>query len=364
MARRNLARKKLGHAAFQFTDAERVQLAEARERLSRVGANLNEAVEFFLRHARPPREPVGFEELARLCALAKEDAGMGAHYLRQVRSVARIFARAGHGDRPAHEIVRQEVEGWLREYTRTPKTWNNYVGMLGSIFEWGRAEGYLSLNPCEGVARKRAAREEEVEFLTVGQCEALLARAAAERPGAVRRGADGQWIKYPLEDECFRDCVPMVVIGLFCGLRPDKELGRMTWREVKLESDLVIVTAGRAKSRRRRTVDLSANARAWLEWWLRASGFVDAGPPPERHVCPRNLKRRWKRLRMACGLFDEWPHDGMRHTFATYHYAAHQNEARLQVLMGHTSAQMLHDHYRGLATPAEAAAFWALAPPQ
>lgn len=52
----------------------------------------------------------------------------------------------------------------------------------------------------------------------------------------------------------------------------------------------------------------------------------------------------------------------MRHTFATFHYAQHQNEARLQVLMGHRNAQMLHEHYRGLATPQEAKAFWALMP--
>jgi integrase len=58
----------------------------------------------------------------------------------------------------------------------------------------------------------------------------------------------------------------------------------------------------------------------------------------------------------------EWPHNAMRHTFASMHYAAYENEAKLQVQMGHESAAMLHRNYRAIKTRTEAAAFWDLRP--
>lgn len=79
-------------------------------------------------------------------------------------------------------------------------------------------------------------------------------------------------------------------------------------------------------------------------------------------LIPKNFKKRWKRLRIAVGLFENWPHDGVRHTFATYHYALHKNEALLQAEMGHESAQMIHAHYKGLGLPKDARRFWALRP--
>lgn len=63
-----------------------------------------------------------------------------------------------------------------------------------------------------------------------------------------------------------------------------------------------------------------------------------------------------------CEAGDPWPHNALRHTYASMHYAFHENEARLQAQMGHESAAMLHRHYRALKTKAEAARFWALRP--
>lgn len=360
LQKRKGVKSHLGEVGMMMSDFDKLQFVEARNRLLAVGSNINEAVAFFLKHAKPARESIHWDALVELCVRGKEDQNCDRRYIAQMRSVARGFSNAGFGLAPVHGIVKQNVEGWLRANQWAPRTWNNYLTDLRTIFEWGRAEGYLTLNPCEGVPRKKLNHHEEIAFLTVKQCKALLDRAAALRPGTLKRDEGGQWIKYELADECFRDVVPMVVVGLFCGLRPEKELGRMTWDNVKIDSSLVVVTAGRAKSRRRRTVELSANALAWLEW-CRQGEVCDMGDGAK--VCPKNLKRRWKRLREACKLFDAWPHDALRHTFATYHYAAHQNEAKLQVLMGHRNAQMLHEHYRGLATPQEAAAFWGLMPP-
>lgn len=107
-----------------------------------------------------------------------------------------------------------------------------------------------------------------------------------------------------------------------------------------------------AKSRSRRAVDLSENARAWLALC----------PMREGKILPKNFTRKLRALRNAVKLFDSWPHDAMRHTFATMWLAQHGDERRLQLLMGHVSAELIYKHSRGQTTPAEARRFWDLRP--
>jgi integrase len=353
MARRKAALRASGASAFLLSDAERMEFVRARERLAEVGADISQAVDFFLLHAKPGGVVMTWEELVTRCLADKEEQGLRRRYLVQLRSVGLAFGRAGHALRWASEISARDIEAWLKEGARKPRTWNSYRTGLAVFFAWGMEAGAVPLNPAKAVKRRRLD-DEDIEFLTVGQCAALLNRAAEARAAVIRRDRRGAWLPVVLEEDDFRDCLAFVVIGLFCGLRPERELGVMRWEDVKLDSALVTVSAGRSKTRQRRTVDLSPNA---IEWLSCVPDELRSGK-----LCPRNLRKRWEALRRACGLFADWPHDGLRHTFATYHYAAHSNEAKLQALMGHRSGAMLHAHYRGLASPQDAAAFWALVP--
>lgn len=259
-----------------------------------------------------------------------------------------------------------DVERWLGANAWSAVTCNNYVADLRTIFGWAMERGYAGLNPCTGIKR-RTVEAEEIAFVGYDECERLFRRAEKAMPPRPRRDARTGWpLAMQSGNEDFRDFVPMLVLGFFCGLRPERELGEMRKEDIRLDNRLVVVTGGRAKGRRRRTVDLSENALAWLRLGL---PFLDG-----ETVMPRNFAKRWRRLRQECGFFTgrdpalcpkdriPWPHDGMRHTFATAHLAHHRNEAELQVLMGHSSADVIHAHYRGLMTPQEAARFWALRP--
>lgn len=332
MARRKAKLRESGHQAFSLTDAERVTFAALRDRLQQHGATMTEAVEFYLQHAKPVKEPVKLDELITRCRAAKLEEGLSDRYLKQMKSSTESFAKAGHGNRPAHEITSEDVLCWLRANQWEPKTWNNYRTDLRTLFQWGIDERYLAMNPCDAVPRKKIA-DGEIAFMAVDDVERLLQRASMVKPGALRR-----------------DCLAAAVLGLFCGLRPERELGQMTWDAVR--EDVVWVRGHTAKSRSRRVVDLSENARAWLALC----------PSREGKILPKNFTRKWKALRKAVGLFDEWPHDAMRHTFATMWLAQHGDEKRLQLLMGHVSAELIYKHYRGQTTPAEARRFWELRP--
>jgi len=347
-----------GHAAWSLSDEERIRFVAARERLSEVGATVEQAVDFFLRHSGPARKQVSWFILRSLFLEAKMEEGVSLRYQAQLKSVVKAFGLAGHDSKMVSEITARDIEGWLTVNGWAAKTWNNYRTDLRTAFSWGMENGYATINPAEAVPTKAADRTEDVKFLSTGECRALLQRAA-EVHGDL--GWDRRGLCDPLDEktEDHRLLVPMLVIGLFAGLRPVRELGQMRWVDVLEEEGLLVVSAGRAKTRERRTVDLEPNAVAWLRW-CRAQGM---GQRPETTILPPGFDRRWKRLRKACGVLETWPHDAMRHSFATMHLAHFRNEARLQLYMGHNSAKLIYSNYRGLVTPAEAGKFWSLMPP-
>jgi len=53
--------------------------------------------------------------------------------------------------------------------------------------------------------------------------------------------------------------------------------------------------------------------------------------------------------------------NGLRHAFCTYHFAAHANE-NLTAQQAGNSPAMIHSHYKGLATKAEAVKWFAVMP--
>lgn len=362
MARLRGELRAAGESLLMVPEAERAALMTARARVVAVGATVDEAVAFFLAHSgKRVREAVTWEVLRKRCVEAKREGGARARYVTQLGSVARSFGRAGHDALLATEITTAMIVKWLQANDWEPKTQNNYRTDLQTIFAWAMASGLATLNPATMVpmkSLKETLGDDEVEYLSAEQCAALFARASLLTEEVLPRDRRGRAALEWGAAEDHRLLVPVLVLGLFCGLRPEREIGLMTWAAIRLEEGLVVVSCGRSKTRQRRTIDLSPNAVAWLKWCQdQGMGKSDA-----ERVVPRNFIRRWARLREACGLLKSWPHDGLRHTFATMHIAEHRDESKLQLLMGHTSAAMIYQHYRGLTTPAEAARFWRLMP--
>jgi hypothetical protein len=52
----------------------------------------------------------------------------------------------------------------------------------------------------------------------------------------------------------------------------------------------------------------------------------------------------------------------LRHSFCSYHVAIHKDAARTAVILCHKSPAMLYQHYRGKATAADAARYFATVP--
>ncbi|GAA5139247.1 hypothetical protein GCM10023213_19620 [Prosthecobacter algae] len=344
------AAERHGTSLTHLTSAEITEVLLVRSKLKDAGATLTEAAEFFLKHG-VTKESISFGAMVQRFLNDKYEHST-PRYHRQLK-VSLGALKNELESRPANEIRGQDIERWLKRNKWAPKTWVNYLGDASALFSWGIKKGYLSLNPCAEVAKPKLG-DGEIGTLTVEQCELLL-RAAVKDP----------------------QVIGFVVLGLYAGLRP-AEIARLDWSAVDLEAATVVVAGSQAKTRRRRIVDLSENAVAWLKasglklegkitgkWWdgrwrvFRSKLGWDAGNSGDG--LSRN-ERKKARKDPEPAPFGRWPHNALRHTYASMHYAMHQNEAQLQTQMGHESAAMLHRHYRALKTKTDASKFWALKP--
>ena len=228
------AQSKHGSMASQLTGSVMAEIVVARDRAREAGWSLVEAVEFALKHGGRMTEKITVPELVKRFIDTKDDCSI--RYRRQLKvslgSPALRFAT-----RKAHEVVMADIEAWVKAGGWKPKTRNNYVGDVRACFAWGK--GYVRINPAADIP-KVGLGDEEIGTLTVPQCEVLL-RGALQRP----------------------EMMGFVVLGMFGGLRP-AEIQRLDWSALNFKERTVVVAGNQAKTRRRRVVDLTANAVTWL----------------------------------------------------------------------------------------------------
>jgi integrase len=320
-----------GQLGLSASPMEMAEFLTLKERLRAAGATITEAVEFYVKHGTLVKSPVLVPELVQSFIWSREEAGRSQRTLETYRCTLKSLGRALPLTM-AHHVSRADLEVWLNGQGWEPRTINGALGHVRSLFAWARRMGHVGMDPSEGIEHKSQVNE-EIEALSLSECARLLKRAMQEPR-----------------------MMPYVALGLFTGMRR-AELERLRWEQVEWSEQTVIVQAKKVKTRQRRVVDVPDVAVAWIE----AAGWTKEKRVAKGRVAPSNLKEMWPVFWKAAG-FERWPNNGLRHTFASMHYAAYQDEAKLQAMMGHRSAAMLHQHYRALKTKKEAKKFWSLKP--
>jgi integrase len=122
----------------------------------------------------------------------------------------------------------------------------------------------------------------------------------------------------------------------------------------------VTLPAAITKTRRKRFVDLSANACAWLEAYKERGGTFSGLIAPFNKTLLRNKHRANYH---GAGV-KKWINPGARHSCCSYWMAAHGNDVdRLVILSGHDNKQSLWRHYFRQASKHQAEKFWSIVPP-
>ena len=234
-----------------------------------------------------------------------------------------------HEKRPVQEVTETDVFNWLTQNKYTSQnTKANAMRYLNIFFNFAIKRGYATRNPMESLDFPRRTYVMP-EYLQGSDVESIL-RAAENLAPAM---------------------IPKLAIGFFAGIRPE-ELNKLTWGDVKLEALLITVRPEVAKCGVPRHVTISPNLAGWLTRYRSGESGDLIGPQTKAF----NLKRSM--LMKAAGV-SKWPHDAMRHTFATYHLAAFEDAGKTAFELGHTNGvRLLYQHYRGLATKTEAERYW------
>ena len=148
------------------------------------------------------------------------------------------------------------------------------------------------------------------------------------------------------------DVVPMLAIGAFAGLR-EAEIKRLDWSEVDQRRGHIEIKSSKAKSARRRIVEMQPNLREWLRTYAGMTGAV----------VPVNARKKLDAIRKAAGLARS-PKNGITPQLREPTVLAAIHDApRVAAELGHTkTAHALLNLHRELVLPEEAATVLANSP--
>ena len=331
-----------GLSAFALTAADRAIAERCMAKLTPFNVGLEEAVDHYIATVVKFREsPTVAEIVEKIIAQAKADRRRDLTVI-DLRHRLGYFADA-FGDRRPGEIGLSELEQWANNPVLSPRSRRHNLTKASQLYRYAIKHDWCIENPIPKLTRPKV-EQAEPHILEVEECARLLSLA-----------------------EQF-NLTAFVVLGTFAGIRPD-ELRKLDWSKVKLAEKLVRLDARVTKIGLRRIVELPDVALSWLLPAAKKSGLIIGAKS--------SFKKRWKKLRRAAGYgvpgsetdkekaaglkLREWGNDSMRHTAASCWCAHSGDYPKTAAMLGH-SLDVLHRHYRGLVTPADAERFFALRP--
>ena len=78
-------------------------------------------------------------------------------------------------------------------------------------------------------------------------------------------------------------------------------------------------------------------------------------------MTPPKYRELLDAARESAGI-EQWPHNALRHSFASYHLAQFRDAAALALELGHTNSNLVFQHYRQLVAPKQAIRYWKITP--
>ena len=314
------------------------EFVEASAKLT--GRTLGEAVNGYLRSVvSVKRKDIGEavtefleSDVPRTKAVNGQRAQLAADYANHRKLQLRKFADT-FPNTAVCDLSKQHLDtfiGSLKDFA--PKTKNHYRAAVGQFMRWAVRKDYLSVSHRLGEAdglRPEHANTAEISFYTPRELTVLLANA----------------------DDTLR---PVIAVGGLAGLR-SKELMRLDWADVWRVPGHIEITAGKSKTRQRRLVEICPALRAWLEPY-RARKTGKFWPGEER-----TFLEHYGELCATAEVTRKT--NGLRHSFCSFHFALHANENQTAQQAGN-SPQMIHAHYKGLATKTDAKKWFSVLPPK
>ncbi|MBK1884171.1 hypothetical protein JIN85_17255 [Luteolibacter pohnpeiensis] len=273
-----------------------------------------------------------------------ESAGEETRSLANLRRVLEPMARNFAGS-SIIDISPAELKTWWdgRVAGLAKKTRNDVRGALVSFWNWAVLEG---IHPKESTPADRLPRVE----VGHGERRVLTPREFMQ-----------------LAEAIVEEWRPWLVLGAFCGLRPEEiaptrrkgfsKSGKrgLLREEIDFRFKVIHLPAEVSKVATPRKVPLCDAALAWLEW----AGVEEGQTGP---VCMRNPSEEEETKRLGKVVFKTgWPQDVLRHSYGSFRNSLIRNLPQVAEEMG-TSETMLRRHYHNPRTKEEGEAWFEMRP--
>lgn len=293
------------------------------------GKTLVDASKFYLDHLERLEEINRSRPISELLDKWLEARRNNRNKPLRPRSLGNLVSRSNliketFGSKRLLEVTAEDVEKWTNDMPQSSQTREHYRNVLGQFFNWCRKKKYCQSNPCSLVDID--VENERPKFLSPADTKRVLAFISSS--------------------PVYRSYLPMHLVGFFAGVRV-AEASQLQWNDINLEQCYILVPFTVAKGKHERKIELEPNLVASLKQWKEMH-------PSEPFAPKRNIPDGLKRLRKNLEkLGIDWPHNVMRHSYASYFLSKYESFDRLETYMGNSKA-VLETHY--LRTPTKQAA--------
>ena len=346
----------------RLSPAERAALAQAVEIIRKAGGRVEaiaDAAESFASIQLTGAKKTVAEIVAEHISLLEKTARPAS--IRDRKHNLKSFV-ARYGGELAGAITPSMIDDWTMELPNQPTQAARWRAVR-ALFNYAMKRGYMDEPPTKRATAIASQIPDEISVLSPAEAQEIMRRAMQMEP----------------------QLVPYLAIGIFAGLRPENELGRLDWSNINLKSRKIIVEGKLAKRRKKRAVPISDNLAAWLEtvpedqrrgniyYYRRALrrilGQEQEARAKRRAIIEERAKQRTGKRKYFGPMPTakpelevlRWGQDIMRHTFGSYRQAVIKNINQLCEEMGNTP-HIARTHYLDPPDDETAAEFWATTP--
>ncbi|MBE6416625.1 MAG: hypothetical protein E7032_08875 [Akkermansiaceae bacterium] len=311
----------------KLTELSNAQVRDAQRALERIAEagldlTLDKAIELALPSLKAAGRNISVDQLFTDFSAAKANDWSEASK-RSFATSAKTFLKRWSG-RILSTIDPDELSAWYEVSFASSGYRAHEIRTIRPAFSWAVRRKLLQESPfarMEGVRVKR----QPIAIYTPAEAERLMRSCPIEARAAF-------------------------ALLLFAGVRP-KELTRLTWGNIR--DGYIHITAAIAKTQQVRNIEMEPNLVAWLA----STGTHE----PDEPVCPPDWVRKSRAIRADAGVHAV--PDTPRHSYASYHLAAHKDLSTLKANLGHApNSDTLFVHYRAAATPRDAERYWSILP--
>lgn len=303
------------------------QIDDATSALNRLatGKSLTEAVDFFNR-LNPSEEKPVLEAYNEFMEDRKHDAR--PRTIKEYRTILSKWANQ-HSLWNVGKITSTRLGKYISKGSIQNQTYNNRLRVFKAFFNFCKSKGWAAENPALGVRKRKVHHSGRKAFINYQDMKEIFNKAN-----------DGEW----------KVLIPYLCLVAFCGVRRS-EVARIGWGNVTLDEEgnwYVEVVGADSKTGDSRNVQIPDNAKYILE--------AHYG----KDFTPKAFESKISRFMKLCkndGI--NWPDNGLRHSFGTYHYALYRNEVETAYSMGN-SPRVLNKHYKGLTTKIDAGKYFTM----